>query len=75
MLFVPELKGLPLEEVAKIFGDTDEVMVYSEDIHVDHTTHELVVDPHAGEQGMAPVGTEAEKEKGNATESETAAKE
>jgi hypothetical protein len=39
---------LPLEEIAALFGDQDEVMIFSEDIHVDHTTHELVVDTHGG---------------------------
>lgn len=39
---------MPLEEIAALFGDQDEVMVYSEDIHVDHTTHELVIDTHGG---------------------------
>lgn len=29
--------------MAKIFGDTEDVMVFSEDLHVDHNTHELVV--------------------------------
>ena len=37
---------MPLEEIAALFGDQDEVMIFSEDIHVDHTTHELVVDTH-----------------------------
>ena len=37
---------MPLEEIAALFGDRDEVMIFSEDIHVDHTTHELVVDTH-----------------------------
>jgi hypothetical protein len=44
--FLPETKGVPLEEIAALFGDRDEVMIFSEDIHVDHTTHELVVDTH-----------------------------
>jgi hypothetical protein len=28
------------EEIAAIFGDTDEVMIFSEDIYVDYNTHE-----------------------------------
>lgn len=32
---IPETKGLPLEEVAAIFGDGDEVIVRSSDIRVD----------------------------------------
>lgn len=30
----PNTKGLPLEEVAAIFGDADEVAVYQRDIHL-----------------------------------------
>ena len=40
---VHETKGVPLEEVAALFGDTEEVDVFSKDIHVDHNTHNLVV--------------------------------
>jgi triacylglycerol esterase/lipase EstA (alpha/beta hydrolase family) len=45
-MFLPETKGVPLEEMAKRFGDIDQVQVFMEDIHVDHNTHELVVFPH-----------------------------
>lgn len=44
LVFLPETKGIPLEEIAKIFGDDDEVAVYAEYIHVDHNTHELIID-------------------------------
>jgi len=47
---LPETKGIPLEEMAAVFGDTDDIAVYSADIHVDHTTHEVVVDEHDGTQ-------------------------
>lgn len=47
-IYLPETKGVPLEEIAAIFGDADEVMVFSEDIHVDHNTHDLVVNTHTG---------------------------
>jgi len=50
-IFLPETKGVPLEEIAALFGDQDEVMIFSEDIHVDHTTHELVVNTHGGPRG------------------------
>ena len=43
---LPETKGIPLEEMAKIFGDTEDVVVWSEDLVVDHRTHELVVKAH-----------------------------
>ena len=47
-LYIPETKGVPLEEIAALFGDQDEVVIFSGDIHVDHATHELVVDVHDG---------------------------
>ncbi|OQV02402.1 hypothetical protein CLAIMM_07606 [Cladophialophora immunda] len=65
-LLLPETKGVPLEEIAAVFGDTEEVMVYSEDIHVDHRTHDLVVDLHtgntvagSGDEALRRVATEA----------------
>lgn len=39
----PETKGIPLEEVAALFGDKDDIMVYQDQIHVDHTTDKVVV--------------------------------
>ncbi len=49
--------------MAKLFGDTD-IAVYQEDIHVDHNTHELVVEQHDGShvtrvatEGALPAGT------------------
>lgn len=41
--------------MAKLFGD--EVAVYEADLHVDHATHELVVDEHSTH--MHRVATEA----------------
>lgn len=35
ILFFPNTKGLPLEEIAALFGDIDEVAVYQRDIVVD----------------------------------------
>ena len=40
-LYLPETKNIPLEEMAKLFGD--DVAIYEADLHVDHNTHELVV--------------------------------
>ncbi|KIW88752.1 uncharacterized protein Z519_10799 [Cladophialophora bantiana CBS 173.52] len=54
--YLPETKNIPLEEMAKLFGD--EVAVYAEDLHVDHRTHELIVDEH-GHTGVHKVATEA----------------
>ncbi|KAK1810554.1 hypothetical protein LTR12_015061 [Friedmanniomyces endolithicus] len=42
--------GVPLEEVAAIFGDADEVAVYERDLDFDPTTH-AVIDAHSGEKG------------------------
>lgn len=42
MLCLPETKGMPLEEVAVLFGDQDEVMVLSSEIQVDATSGEVV---------------------------------
>jgi hypothetical protein len=62
---------VPLEEIAALFGDQDEVMIFSEDIHVDHTTHELVVDTRGAraDSGVAHrIATEASaSEKGEET--------
>lgn len=51
---LPETNGVPLEEMAKIFGNDDQVAVYLEDIHVDQETHEVVVKGHEG-SGIAEV--------------------
>lgn len=40
--------------MAKIFGDVDDIMVFSSDLHVDHNTHELVV---GGKGGLEHVAT------------------
>ncbi|ORY17254.1 general substrate transporter [Clohesyomyces aquaticus] len=57
MFFVlPETKGVPLEEMAKIFGDIDDVVVFSSDLHVDHNTHQLVVAGRHG-KGLEHVAT------------------
>lgn len=51
MWFVfPDTKGLPLEEVAAIFGDADEVAVYQREIEIDHNTHTIV--DHHNEGGL-----------------------
>lgn len=35
----PDTNGLPLEEIAAIFGDEDEVAIYQRDLEIDLTTH------------------------------------
>ena len=49
---------MPLEEVAAIFGDKDEVVLYLEDIHVDHNTHKLTVEYHENGAEISRVATE-----------------
>lgn len=41
---IKETKGLPLEEIAALFGEQDEVTVFAANIHMDHTNHEVIVD-------------------------------
>lgn len=43
-----EKQGLPLEEIAAIFGDADEVAIYQRDLDIDIATHTIV---GRGEQG------------------------
>lgn len=40
---LPETRNIPLEEIAKIFGDQDHVAVYSANLYVDDNTHQIVV--------------------------------
>ena len=69
--FLPETKNIPLEEMAKLFGD--EVVVYAEDLHVDQRTHELIVDEHgiAGGGQVQRVATEAGGPPGHPAELDT----
>ena len=55
---LPETKGVPLEELAAIFGDDDEIVVYMKDIHIDHNTHQLVVDHQKGTAELGRIATE-----------------
>lgn len=41
-IFFPDTKGLPLEEIAAIFGDADEVAIYQRDIEIDHTDFHII---------------------------------
>ena len=41
-IYFPDTLGLPLEEVAAIFGDADEVAVYQRDIAIDFQTKTIV---------------------------------
>lgn len=40
--FYPDTRGKPLEEIAAIFGDDDEVAVRQADVEIDTTTHEIL---------------------------------
>lgn len=61
-LVLPETKGIPLEEVAALFGDQDEVMVFTEDVQLGDGEDELVVkDHHHDRHGQREIGKEAEE--------------
>jgi hypothetical protein len=53
---LPETKGIPLEEMAKLFGDDEHIAVYAAQLHFDPNKHELVVD----ENGLQHIATEAD---------------
>jgi len=59
-IWFPDTNGLPLEEVAAIFGDADEVAIYQREIEVDFATH-TIVDRHARakEAGAAHVESDS----------------
>ena len=61
-MYIPETKGVPLEEIAALFGDQEEVVIFSANIHVDHNTHELVVDTPGGAAVNGVVTQKCEKE-------------
>jgi len=57
MFFVfPDTNGLPLEEIATIFGDADEVAIYQADIDIDHNTHAII--DHRQIQGSGKASVE-----------------
>lgn len=45
--FWPDTKGMPLEEIAALFGDQDEVAIYQREIFFDHE-HNALIDLHDG---------------------------
>ena len=72
MYFVlPETKNVPLEELSALFGDADEVVLYSQDIVMDRNTHKLVLETHDQGAVLAREVTEVyqRKEEGSLTES------
>jgi hypothetical protein len=51
-IWFPDTNGLPLEEVAAIFGDADEVAIYQREIEIDFATHTVrAATAHHGETG------------------------
>jgi hypothetical protein len=69
-IFFPDTRELPLEEVALIFGDADEVAIYQRDIEIDHKTH-AIVDHHNNVEKQFEYGTEHIEHKGGAVEVST----
>ncbi|RVX68249.1 hypothetical protein B0A52_07252 [Exophiala mesophila] len=57
-IYLPETKGLPLEEVAAIFGDQDEVMLYLKDIKVDRDSDKLEIHHIEDEHEIVKVVTD-----------------
>lgn len=57
-IWFPDTNGLPLEEVAAIFGDADEVAIYQREIEVDFATHTIV--DHLGVKGVESAHVEAD---------------
>lgn len=49
-IFLVETKGLPLEEMAAIFGDDEDVAVFISDVNFDQETHEVVFEDHHHQQ-------------------------
>lgn len=56
--WIPETKGVPLEELAAIFGDTDEVKVYSNDLFIG-SNNEVIFEDRVVEKKTLPDGKAA----------------
>ncbi|KAK5095207.1 hypothetical protein LTR70_003635 [Exophiala xenobiotica] len=57
----PNTKGLPLEEIAALFGDADEVAVYQRDIEVDENHHIIGVGGERAGVAGSSNGSDVEK--------------
>lgn len=57
-VWYPDTRHLPLEELAALFGDEDDVAVYQADIVVDRDTHKII-DRHDERRGFT--SSQAEK--------------
>ena len=58
LFFFPDTKGVPLEEIAALFGDADEVAIYQREIDIDHNTHTIITHDHDREKATTPVAVE-----------------
>jgi len=52
LLFWPDTRNMPLEEIAAIFGDEDEVAIYQYELEIDPTTN-TVRDHHGSPRNDA----------------------
>jgi len=59
VLSLPETKNIPLEEMAALFGDTDEVAVFATQIHMNEHTDEVSV--HDGLSSPTEIGVVSEE--------------
>lgn len=57
--YYPDTRSMPLEEIAGMFGDADEVAIYHADIDID-TAKNTIVDHH----DEKPIATEVEDASG-----------
>lgn len=60
----PDTRGLPLEEIAAVFGDEAEVAIYQRELELDDDTH-MIVDHH-GQSSTNHAVEVAHHEKGTA---------
>jgi len=51
----PDTNGLPLEEIAAIFGDEDEVAIHQADIEIDHNTGAIIIRGANGEEKVVDI--------------------
>ncbi|KIW99020.1 uncharacterized protein Z519_00683 [Cladophialophora bantiana CBS 173.52] len=63
LIFWPDTRNMPLEEVAAIFGDEDEVAVYQFELEIDPTTH-TVRDHHLEGKVLQAQQVEGERKDG-----------
>jgi hypothetical protein len=56
-IFWPDTRNMPLEEIAAIFGDQDEVAIYQRDIDIGENTDTMRMDEES-----LPTGANPEKE-------------